>query len=402
MKKQSYIGFGLMCSLVYFSGYLTRYDLTVSLTEIVRSLSISNHEASAAVTGIFITYGAGQLLSGALGDRYSPHGLIFIGLTGSAACNLAVILTHTQPVIVAAWCINGLFQALLWPPLMRAMVERMTTEQYRRATLWVSVSGNLATIFLYLLAPLCIRLLSWRLTFAIAIATTGLTALLWYTQYRKYPVRPPDPDVTAPAAPDRPAVRPMRLAAAGLIPISCAAILQGMLRDGVQTWVPAYVADQFHLDSASSILTAVVLPIFSILSLAAATQLLRICSNEMTASAICFGLGTLFAAMLAFLPASLPAALLEMALLTGSMHGINLILTARIPVRFRETGRVSAVSGMLNAFVYVGSAASSYGIALLSDRFGWRFTVISWVGIAAVGTLCCLCAHLTESPPRTP
>ena len=35
---------------------------------------------------------------------------------------------------------------------------------------------------------------------------------------------------------------------------------------------------------------------------------------------------------------------------------------------------------------YVGSAASAYGFALLSDKFGWNGTITSWIVIALLGT----------------
>jgi OPA family glycerol-3-phosphate transporter-like MFS transporter len=62
-----------------------------------------------------------------------------------------------------------------------------------------------------------------------------------------------------------------------------------------------------------------------------------------------------------------------------------------IPPFFKHTGRVSTVSGLLNACTYVGSALSTYGVALLSEQFDWSVTLWVWLGIAVMGTLVCLC-----------
>ena len=166
-----------------------------------------------------------------------------------------------------------------------------------------------------------------------------------------------------------------------------------MLRDGVQTWVPAYIADQFHLAPSSAILSGTILPIFSVLSLFAATQLSRRVPQEMSAAAICFAIGAVSAAALLFLPGSILVNLLEMACLCGAMHGVNFILTTRVPARFSNSGRVSAISGALNAATYVGSALSTYGIALISDQFGWSATISSWLFITLIGMICCLFAR---------
>ena len=51
---------------------------------------------------------------------------------------------------------------------------------------------------------------------------------------------------------------------------------------------------------------------------------------------------------------------------------------------------MSTASGIINACTYVGSAISTYGIAVLSDKIGWNFTVLIWALIAMFGTLICV------------
>ncbi|MBP3705031.1 MAG: hypothetical protein J6I98_05815 [Clostridia bacterium] len=80
------------------------------------------------------------------------------------------------------------------------------------------------------------------------------------------------------------------------------------------------------------------------------------------------------------------------ALLTGCMHGVNLILICMLPHYFKKTGRVSFISGTLNACTYIGSAASTYLIPLLLGDGSWNTTVLLWAAAAALGTvICALC-----------
>ena len=44
----------------------------------------------------------------------------------------------------------------------------------------------------------------------------------------------------------------------------------------------------------------------------------------------------------------------------------------------------------LNSCTYIGSAASTYGIAVLSDRIGWSSTLLVWALLAFAGTLICM------------
>ena len=57
-----------------------------------------------------------------------------------------------------------------------------------------------------------------------------------------------------------------------------------------------------------------------------------------------------------------------------------------------------AVSFSLNSTAAITadriSAASTYGIAVLSERFGWNLVVLIWLILAAAGTLlCAVCAN---------
>ncbi len=65
---------------------------------------------------------------------------------------------------------------------------------------------------------------------------------------------------------------------------------------------------------------------------------------------------------------------LLVALLTGCMHGVNLMLTCMVPPFYAATGKVSTVSGIINSCIYIGNAASTYGTASLAEYYDWRRT----------------------------
>ena len=113
--------------------------------------------------------------------------------------------------------------------------------------------------------------------------------------------------------------------------------------------------------------------------------------NPLILAALFFGVGGVSSLILFLLTgASAIGSILFSALITASMHGTNLMLTAMLPPFFKKYGKVSTVSGILNSCTYIGSAISTYGIAFLSARIGWRYTVLIWAGVAALGVLACV------------
>ena len=177
-----------------------------------------------------------------------------------------------------------------------------------------------------------------------------------------------------------------------VIAVMIAVILQGMLRDGVATWMPTYIADTYHLGSAVSILTGVVLPLFSILCTQTASVLYRRkLKSPVLCSAIMFLVGTISTMGLYFGSGNnVILSVVCSSLLTGAMHGVSSMLTAMVPPFFEKNGNVSTVTGILNACAYVGSGISTFGIAVISENSGWKFTLLIWCVIAVVGSLICL------------
>ena len=70
---------------------------------------------------------------------------------------------------------------------------------------------------------------------------------------------------------------------------------------------------------------------------------------------------------------------LLLAVLTSSMMAVNTLFINLIPLHFRKYGKVSTVSGFLNALAYMGSAIASFSIGILVEKYGWNITVGSWL-----------------------
>jgi len=154
--------------------------------------------------------------------------------------------------------------------------------------------------------------------------------------------------------------------------------------------MPTYISEVFDLGSHVSILTAVILPIFSIMSVSVGSAIQKKIGNELKTAAILYGVSAVSALIIIpFFSSSMIVSALMMAIITGAMHGVNLMLISRLPVHFKRYGKVSTISGALNACTYVGSALSTYGFAHLSEAFGWYFIIISWAVIAGLGTAVC-------------
>ncbi len=389
MKSKSTSGgrLVLVFTLLYMVGYLTRNNYSTVIAEMVTATGLSKTQLSMALTGSFITYGAGQLVSGFLGDRVSPKKLLTLGLAVTSAMNIVLPFCPNVALMTAVWCLNGAAQAFLWPPMVRVLASRLSAEAYAKATVTISLGAYTGNLLMYLLAPLVISFANWQTVFFLC-GGCGLVMLFVWSGWRM-------PEASLPSnGPTRTPVNFRCFRSLVMVGILLAIISIGILRDGVTTWMPSYIAETYHLGNRVSILTGVLLPVFSMISVYGAGQIYRrFFRSPVACAAAIFAVGAAAALGLALLSGSSAASSVFLsALLTGCMHGVNLMLISMLPTFFRRFGCVSTASGLLNAAVYVGSAVSTYGVAALSDLWGWGATLWIWLGIAVTGTVLCVIA----------
>ena len=379
----------LLFATVYMISYITRINYSAIISEMENATGISRSMLSMALTGSFVTYGVGQIISGICGDRFSPKKLVAMGLGVTVAMNLLIPLCTNAYQMLAVWCVNGFAQSFMWPPMVRIVTFYLTENDYKVVSAKVSWGSSVGTIAVYLAAPVLISFFGWKSVFLFS-AVFGVAMIFVWNRYSY--------DMEASAS-DNEAKRikgsSKMLFTPLMLCVMLAIILQGMLRDGVTTWMPTYISETYKLGTSVSILTGVVLPIFSIICYHTATKLyMTKLNNPLSCAGVFFAIGALSAVGLYLLTGQNAVySVLFSAVLTGCMHGVNIMLICMIPPYFKKYGNVSTASGVLNSCTYIGSALSTYGVALLSESFGWSLTLLVWLIIAASGTaVCMICA----------
>ena len=388
--KKTVLHIALLLTSLYIVSYLTRINYGAVISEIVSSEDIPKSLASLALTASAVTYGFGQLISGFFADRINPKKLILIGLLTTITTNLLIPVCRTPYQMAAVWSVNGLAQAFMWPPIIRIMAELFTAEDYKRTCALISCGASLGTIIVYVLAPVCIHFGGWRLIFFASALIAIIMSFVWIK-------KGPDISVSQNKKSDKNISFKLTPKIFWILSIiMLIIILQGILRDGVATWMPSYIAETFKMDNKISILTGVFLPLFSIAVVQFTIFLYKKIPAELLLTGLMFGAGVISAfALFATGNTSAIASVAFAAILNGSMHGVNTMMTCMIPPYFRKYGNISFMAGLLNFCTYIGSAVSGFGLALFAEKFGWHNTLLLWSFVALAG--CLLCFSMTRT-----
>ena len=166
----------------------------------------------------------------------------------------------------------------------------------------------------------------------------------------------------------------------------------GFLRDGIEEWMSTYLYDTFSLRADLSTLTNIFMPVFGLICVRfAATLHLRIIKDEIREVTILISICAAATLALAIFHALHPAFSLAMIVLSvGCIHAANTSLTCYLPARFVRSGKVSTVSGLVNAFTYVGSTLATSAVPALALATSWQATILSWCAVGMICLTACL------------
>ena len=374
--------------MIYFSSYITRLNFGAILVEFIQSEGIMKSAASVITTALFVTYGAGQLVSGFLGDRVSPRLLIFSGLLVASSCNVVMpLVSPSIPAMAVVWGINGMAQAMMWPPLVKICASALSADDYNRLMPVIGTSCAAATIAVYLVSPLIIQFSGWRQVFYVAAVVATMASFAWFVftgpllkNVSFAAVKPEEKQKENKVSANRAVWR--------LLPIILLSIaMLGILRDGITTWMPTFISETFKVESTVSILTGVAIPATHMfIGLTTYKVLVAMKRDVFAAIGLYFAVTTGFLLLLWISGTdSMLLSTLLIALGSGGLHGINSLQTYYLPELLGGTGKISFYAGLINSATYVGSAVSTYLFAVISETHGWNATIISWVIFAAAG-----------------
>ena len=393
-----------LCWLVYCTSYIGRLNYSAAMTVMINENILDSGQAGFISMLYFFAYGIGQLVNGFLSDRINPKRMILLGIGVSAATNACMGLSGGFVTMAIFWGINGYFQAMIWAPIIRIFAEMLTEYDKLKCSVNISSSGVVGTLLSYLLSAILIGRFHWKSVFFIASILLFVVGLVFWFGFesvltfsnRNLEGQREKTNIEKEQIKEKVDRTDFKTLIFNseilfiLIPI----IIHGVLKDGVTAWVPTYINSNFGLAPSFSVLLTTVLPIINLIGAYAGWAIYRRMRENIAKSNMVFFLGSAAALILLLTLGRVSAVLtvVLLAVITSSMMAVNTLSISVYPLRFEKDGRVSSVSGFLNAMAYIGTAISTFVVGLLVKYRGWQDTIFTWLAIALIASVICLLA----------
>ncbi len=375
-----------LCWLVYSCSYLGKVNYAANITQIEDFYNISHADAGLVSTFLFFSYGVGQFVNGFLCKKYNIKWMIFLSLMSSGVINLLVAVIPSFTVIKWLWFINGAALSVLWATVVRLLSETLSKRDMARATVVMGTTVASGTLLIYGLSAVFATFDVFKMAFVFAGIAMPAVAFIWLFALPCV-VRRAKAASEEYEEEDRVARQSAKEAKGNdvsgaviklmIAVLAVVAIAVNLINDGLKTWMPAILKENYGLDDSISIILSLALPMVAVFGNFFAVKVHKLIPDFVLQCALAFGIsGAIIALVIGALSLNqFIITIVGFAIACFLVASCNSLITSIFPLFMKDKINSGRIAGVLNGFCYVGSTISTYGLGLLADVSGGWNTV---------------------------
>ncbi len=389
-RKENKIIF--ICWLAYTAAYVGRLNFNASIVAIISDLGVTKADAGLVSSFFFFAYGAGQLINGILSKKYNAKIMIFLSLIISAVMNVLMPICGDISLMKFIWMGNGIVQSVLWSTLIKTLSDFVSDKKLPKAILAMSTTVAIGTLVAYGISSVSVRFGTWKIVFYVASIVLVISAIIWFTLFGNNPKKAIEEEQKSEK------VKMGRVVLLALFITAFAGIANGFIKDGINTWVPSVLYEEFGISQSFSILLTLLLPMVSTLGAAIAKKVHEKIPSHAAMNFIFYIFSALLCGgiLLSLKLHSIVAIMVCFICVACGMSMINNVITSMFALDYRRLLNAGFAAGLLNTFCYIGSTVTSYTLGAVSQARGWNAVFIIMLAVCVVAAVICLAGIISE------
>ena len=373
-----------LCWLVYTCSYIGKVNYAANINPVMEFYKVDHSSAGLVSTCFFFAYGVGQILNGFLCKKYNLKWIIFASLIISGIVNFIVGISINFTLIKYLWLVNGLAMSILWPSLIRLLSESLPKKDMAKATMVMGTTVATGTFLVYGLSAIFVKI-NFKLAFYLAAGIFAIVSLVWILSFpglvRK--VRESNEEdgaatVVAQTTNNNGEYN-KSLLLLSIVMLGIFGVATNLIKDGLTTWVPSILKEEYHLDGSFSIILTLLLPVVSIFANAFALSIHKKIPDYVLQCALVFlCAGIIIGGVIGGVSLNqFWLTLIGFTIVCFLASSCNSVITSIFPLFMKGKVNSGFLAGMLNGCCYLGSTIASYGLGAVADSFGW--ITVFWV-----------------------
>ena len=401
-KSQSGSGFLIFLAwLCYSTSYLGKVNYSANITQIIDFYGVTKAEAGLVPTFFFFSYAVSQFIIGVLCKKFNIKWVIFGSLFLSGGINLIIAVSNNFAIVKWLWLLNGFVLSVLWPSIIRLLSENLPQKDLSKSSFVIGTTVATGTVIIYALSSIFSVFSAFKLAFYVAAFSDFLVAIFWFlsfntavTNARNQKTNDDIKKSTTPTDDKKHTLAKNEKKILLLTVVSLCIFSVGInfIKDGLTTWVPSILKEQYGFPNYLSILLTIILPLIAIFGNMTSVAVHKIIPDYVTHCFIVFAIiGVGILGIIGILNINQAVLMLILLIIVFFLtSSLNSVVTSIFPMFMRGSLNSGLIAGILNGFCYAGSTISSYGLGVIADNFGWSavfmslfafclFTVLIWV-----------------------
>ena len=398
----------LLSCLTYSTAYIGRLCYGANLISIRGEFGVDQAIAGTVSSFYFFSYAAGQLINAFIAKYCNPKYTVTFAMIVSALCNLGIALSPSIEPMKYIWLVNGLAQSMLWCNILNIQSRYLASKDIGRCIIWNCMTYSIGTFISYGISALLNEIgISWRAVFLFAFASVFTVGLTWFFGVRRTEYRfhhdgaeieeEPKKEVASPVNTPMGKVKLFTPYFIFVFIFACVgAACSVFIRDGVVTWLPSILENDFGLKESLSILLTMILPEISLLGAFLVKWLKKHLRSHLFLESLLFAVSgiAVFSIVLLYPLKNAVLTLFFFAVMYLMVCGIVNVTTSLIPFSIRKYGNVGSISALLDACCYAGAVCSTYAFGAIADNSGWKAVILIAALVAIVSAAVVLIGSL--------
>ena len=370
-----------ICWLIYACSYIGKVNYAANINQVMFFYCVDHSTAGLASTLFFFAYGVGQVINGLFCKKYNIKWAVFLSLIISGSVNFIVAVSDNFAFVQYLWLLNGFSMSILWPCLIRTLSENLSKKDMSKASIIMGTTVATGTFLIYGLSALFVQF-NFKLTFYLPAGLFFIIALFWLFTFSGIVNRARvgcEEIVITEHRGEKKETFNKSLLLLCIVMLAFYGVVTNLIKDGLVTWVPSILKEQYALDGSFSIILTLALPAVAIFGNAFAVYTHKKVSDYVLHAAVLFlASGVIIGVVISGLSLNqFILTLLGFTLVYFLVSSSNSLITSIFPLFMKGKVNSGRVAGILNGFCYLGSTISSYGLGAIADYCGWN--VVFWV-----------------------
>ncbi len=375
-----------LCMVAYSILYFMRLNIALAFSGMEDYFGATPEELGIVSSAFFWCYAFGQLIFGFLGEKYPARYMVFIGLIGSGILNLSIGVSQNLSLITFLWAVNGVFQSMLWSPIVKCIANHFEGSRKVLASFALSVTQVIGYIIAWVGSYLIDLVSGWRFVFIIPAVFGIVFAFVWLILFRFDIVRGNLPEKKGTSLIRQPSL----LSFLGAIALF--SVLFGLIKSSLDTWLPTLLSDFGNLPEGGVLITLLLVPITNFLGILLSKFMVKRLNGDIYKTILLIWGSALVISLISifFFGFSPFVFVIIIALLFGVVYGQTPLFTSFIPLDFVKWNCVSTVTGFVDFAIYVGAGITGTVSGLIlgdGDSKNWFGLSVYWLILLAVGMI---------------